>query len=245
MPARPNQPDPSIAGARRATDRHNNQGDIMIAADIQASESFELKPGCETCNAYTAERITIPNSVIMDAVAAPAVDESGRPLQGEPYAKLVAKDDRITARTAAQPKPGRPSHRFTAAHIMNRAVDMRNAGLIPFSPFGAFVNEDGLRDRPSFTEWLDRYLAELPDSSTLDAGTALTFEHDADPTEPVLADHDATVAASTVELPADDRAATIIAWIGDDRQRAEIALGWETDRSRPRKSVVKHAESVL
>lgn len=203
----------------------------MLADDIQAAAVFEYKPHCTTCNGVNSERVSIPNSVIMDALADPPDG-----LDGLALADRTVTDERITARTALKPTPGRPSSRFGRAHLMQRAVDMVNARLIPFSPFGAFVNSDGLRDRPIYTEWRNRYLAELPDSSRLTGGS------------------DATITASTADkpdnepdlsLPANDKAPTVIEWIGDSPDRARTALQWEQRRSRARKSVVAHAESLL
>lgn len=215
----------------------------MLADDIQAAAVFEYKAHCTTCNGANSERVSIPNSVIMDALAAP-VDG----LDGGTLADVVLRDSRITARTALNPVPHRPSSRFGRQHLMQRAVDMVNARLIPFSPFGGFVNADGLRNRPIYTEWHDRYLSDLPDTSTL-AGTTVLAP----------AETDAAVTASTADLeagttepepdgesvPADDKAPTVIEWIGGSPDRARRALQWETDRSRARKSVVEHAETVL
>lgn len=205
----------------------------MLAADLQTDGTFEYKPHCATCNGTNAERVSIPNAVIMDALAAPVDD-----LDGELLANAVMVDERITARTALNPTPRRPSSTFGRQHLMQRAVDMVNARLIPFSPFGAHVNADGLRDRPIYREWLDRYLSELPDSSTLEPAAPETVDAATAAPEPVSVDPSSA-------YPVDHRAQSIIDWVGDDRDRAAVALDRETGRLKQRKSVLRHVNRVL
>lgn len=246
MALKPNTPDPSVPAARRATNRINNQEVTVLADDLQVNESHEFKPPCATCNGTNAERVTIPNAVIMDALLAP-VDG----LDGEPLADVVMNDERITARTALDPKP-RKSKKLGRQHVMARAVDMTNARLIPFSPFGAFVNQDRMRDRPIFAEWSERYLAELPDSSTFEPGTPQTFEPETEPPADEPDAGDAAIAAldqldtdPADSYPAGEDVGTVTVWIGTDKARAQYALDLEESRSRPRKTVLQHAYGTL
>jgi hypothetical protein len=264
MPAVPNQPDPNFAGVRKATDRLNNVETPMLAADIRTEGHEQIVLGCASCSAYSQQRVTVPNSVVMDALAAPYEDENGTPLDGEALAERMFRDERITAKTSADPVPHPPSSDWQPRHLMQRAVDMTNAGLIPFSPFGSFVVQDGMRDRPIFAEWQNRYLDELPSTSTLTVVETAPPELPA--AEPVnVADMRPSDLAADLEAgweaehaaaepvdeppadpyPADGNARAINRWVGDDRNRAAEAHQRELERDRPRSTVVKHTEQLL
>lgn len=239
MPVAPNQPDPDHAGVRKATDRLNNVEALMLAVDIRTEGHEQIVLGCASCSAYQQERVTVPNSVIMDALAAPAEDDDGV-LDGDELAAAVFRDERITAKTSANPTPHAPSSHWQPKHVMQRAVDMTNAGLIPFSPFGSFVNQDRMRDRPIFDEWLQRYRAELPSTSTLGLAD-IDHQHDAADETDQAAWQDEPVEP----YPADGTARDVTRWIGDDIARAAEAHQRELERSRPRSTVIGHAEQLI
>lgn len=263
MALRPNKQEPNLAGVRRQTKAPEA---TMLATDIKAGEEFTSIPAyCANCNAYKVERVTVPNSVIMDELVAPTAEM----LTGEALAKVVSRDDRITAKTAANPNPHSPSSKWGSMQIMQRAIDMRNQGLIPFSPFHPFIEQDGLRGRPIFEEWLRRYEADRPESSRFD-GTpvaAIGMEGKAEPHEErelngaeaaldvVAAGMGSTLPAAEdtegLEVTADPESTLIdevptgrddlLKWVGQDRERA-IAASWVEGQRRNgrRKTVDNH-----
>lgn len=247
MATRPNKPQPTLAGVRRQTKAPEA---TMLATDIKAGEEFTSIPAyCASCSAYRIERVTVPNSVIMDELVAPTAEG----LRGEALAVVVSRDDRVTAKTAAQPTPHPPSSKWGSMQIMQRAIDMRNQGLIPFSPFHPFIDQDGLRDRPIFEEWLRRYEADLPESSRFYGTTVAPatgevvngVEVDTDLPSSVLPDIEDTEGLELTtdpehplidEVPAsrDD----LLKWVGQDRERA-IAASWvEGQRKNGRRKTV-------
>lgn len=213
----------------------------MLADDLHAHRSIELKPGCSTCNGYNAERITIPNVVIMDEVLDPTLG-----LEGKQLAEVVIVDDRITSRTAARPTPGRPTSRFTIAHLMQRAVDMRNMGLIPFTPFGSHVVRDDLRSRPLFIEWAERYRADLP-ATSVHAAPEPEQAPTGNSVDGLMAQVDEAVPSNPGDsYPRGGSVAVVNAWIGQNQQRARFAEVAEARREKgPRKGVIGHVQTVL
>lgn len=254
MATRPNQPDPDIAGVRRATRAPEA---AMLATDIQADAEFTAIPSyCASCSAYKLEKVTVPNAVIMDELISPSSAE----VTGEKLAKIVARDSRITAKTAAKPTPHPPSSKWGAVQVMQRAVDMRNQGLIPFSPFHPFIDQDGLRDRGIFAEWTLRYLTDLPEASRLDIeispggdevevlSTGIEDALDAvaaglTGTLPAVEDTEGQeITAAAADDPLIDEVPTnrdeLLKWVGTDRARAIAASEVEGLRTNGRRKTV-------
>lgn len=236
MATRPNKPEPTLAGVRRET---RAQEAAMLATDIQAEAEFTSIPSyCAACSAYKMEKVTVPNSVIMDELIAPSSDE----VTGELLAKIVARDSRITAKTAANPKPHSPSSKWNQLQVMQRAVDMRNQGLIPFSPFHPFIDQDRLRDRDIFAEWKIRYLTDLPESSRLDIEVSPGGGEIEVPVPNVEDTEGQVITTAAVDDPLIDEVPSsrddLLKWVGTDRARAIAASEVEGKRTNGRRKTV-------
>lgn len=243
MATRPNQQTHDIATIRR----RSNEENTMIADDIQADGSATIiSAPCATCNAYQQERVTIPNSVIMDELVEPTDPNRS----GEKLAQLVARDDRITARTSANPIPHEPSSKWGARHVMQRAIDMKNSRLIPFSPFHANIDNDGLRDREVFTEWRDRYLAEVPSSSRFAGEPAEASDQTDGSALPAIEETEGREMTIDPDSPLVDEVPSgrddVLKWVGQDRERALAASWVEGQRTNGRrKTVDSHLISLI
>lgn len=134
----------------------------MIADDLQQHATATINYGCDTCRHNHTELVTVPHSVIMDAVA---TEDS--PVTGERLAERLARDPRITATDDRNPDPHAPSSRWNGYRLLQLATNLRNQRLIPFSPFAPNIDGDGLRDRDEYRQWRARYLADLPTDSLL------------------------------------------------------------------------------
>lgn len=224
----------------------------MLTEDLDQHGSTDLlvSENCVGCNANNRERVTVPHSVIMDAVLAPVSAEE------------AIADDRITSTSTLDTEPSKPSAGFKAGHLTDLARDLRNARRIPFNPWAPNVDTANLRDRPSYAEFGRRYLEDLPESSTLDPddydfGPAEEETEADDPNASTASsssdgnDGDVTglhlVAADGGDL--DYSAANVddtIAWIGESVDRAELVLATETgDDGKNRKGVIAAANAVI
>lgn len=238
MGLQPNPTEPTAAAATSALARDEGTT-TMLAEDINQHQTIVVPVTCGTCSAYGTERVAVPVSVIMDLVVDPQSD-----LTGIKLADKTVSDPRITSTTAASPEPSRPSRHWTTQRLLTVAQDLRVQRRIPFSPFASHVEEDGLRDRADFLEFRDRYLADLPESSTLTPAPAPEAV-EAQPAVLEVAEEEEAVDPLEGYDPSWNVGDTNT-WIGDYPSRA-LAVE-QVELSRPdggRKGVLEHINKVL
>lgn len=116
----------------------NEYNDMTQPIDLDGS--IDIRVDCQ-CNAYARETVHVPYAVIYDAL-----------LDDTPNIKLWSRDDRITA-TRVGGITGPPSRDFKPVHLAQAAASMRQAKLIPFSPFVRPATLPGLKARDAYTRF--------------------------------------------------------------------------------------------